>query len=94
VAENGERMLTTLLVTLVTRPLLTPVAQKLCWCEHVHSQAERVLILRHYFASKSFAAVCETFSNACPDKKVPTGNDISRVPRVSEETMHNGIRIF
>jgi hypothetical protein len=36
----------------------------------VYSRAERVFILEHYFASKSFAAVREAFSNACPDKEV------------------------
>jgi hypothetical protein len=30
----------------------------------VYSRAERVFILEHYFASKSFAAVREAFSNA------------------------------
>jgi hypothetical protein len=37
----------------------------------VYSRAERVFILEHYFASKSFAAVREAFSNAYPDKEVP-----------------------
>jgi hypothetical protein len=37
----------------------------------VYSQAERVSILEHYFASKSFAAVREAFSNTYPDKEVP-----------------------
>jgi hypothetical protein len=30
-----------------------------------------VFILEHYFATKSFAAIRETFSNAYPDKEVP-----------------------
>jgi hypothetical protein len=30
----------------------------------VYSQAERVFILEHYFASKSFADIREAFSNA------------------------------
>jgi hypothetical protein len=30
-----------------------------------------VFVLEHYFASKSFAAVREAFSNAYPDKEVP-----------------------
>jgi hypothetical protein len=30
-----------------------------------------VFILEHYYASKSFAAVREAFSNARPDKEVP-----------------------
>jgi hypothetical protein len=33
-----------------------------------YSRAERVFILEHYFASKSFAAVRKAFSNAYPDK--------------------------
>jgi hypothetical protein len=37
----------------------------------VYSRAERVLILEHYFASQSFSAVREAFSNAYPDKEVP-----------------------
>jgi hypothetical protein len=37
----------------------------------VYSRAERVFILEHYFASKSFAAVREACNNANPDKEVP-----------------------
>jgi hypothetical protein len=37
----------------------------------VYSRAERVFILEHNFASKSFAAVREAFSNAYTDKEVP-----------------------
>jgi hypothetical protein len=50
----------------------------------VYSPADRVFILEHYFASKSFAAVREAFSNAYPDEEVPnkttipTHNKISR----------------
>jgi hypothetical protein len=35
----------------------------------MYSRAKRVFILKHYFTSKSFAAVRETFSNAYPDKQ-------------------------
>jgi hypothetical protein len=35
----------------------------------VYSQAEPVFIIEYYFAAKYFAAVCETFSSAYPDKK-------------------------
>jgi hypothetical protein len=38
----------------------------------VYSRAEHVFILQHYFALKSFDAVCETISNAYPDKEVPS----------------------
>jgi hypothetical protein len=41
----------------------------------VYSRAERVFILEHYFASKSFAAVPEAFNNAYPDKEVPNKTD-------------------
>jgi hypothetical protein len=36
----------------------------------VYSRAERAFVLEHYFASKSFAAFCEVFSSAYPDKEV------------------------
>jgi hypothetical protein len=45
----------------------------------VYSRAERVFILEHYFASKSFAAVREAFSNAHPDKEVPNKTTIHRL---------------
>jgi hypothetical protein len=34
------------------------------------SGAEHVLILEHNFASEFYAAVCESFSSAYPDKEV------------------------
>jgi hypothetical protein len=36
----------------------------------VYSQAERVFILEHYFASKSFVAIREAFGNLYLDKEV------------------------
>jgi hypothetical protein len=45
----------------------------------VYSRAERVFIVEHYFASKSFAAVREAFSNACPDKGPPNKTTIHRL---------------
>jgi hypothetical protein len=54
---------------LIPRPMLTPDAQKLCGCE-------RVFILEHYLASKSFAAVREPFTNAYPDKEVKNKTSI------------------
>jgi hypothetical protein len=36
----------------------------------VYSWAEHVFIVKHCFASKSFAAVREAFSNAYPDKEI------------------------
>jgi hypothetical protein len=35
----------------------------------VHSRAERMFILEHYFVSKSFAVVREAFSSAYPDSE-------------------------
>jgi hypothetical protein len=45
----------------------------------VYSQAERLFILEHYVASKSFAAVREALSNAYPDKEVPYKTTVHRV---------------
>jgi hypothetical protein len=45
----------------------------------VYSRAERVFILEHYFASKSFAAVHEAFSNAYSDREVPNKTIIHRL---------------
>jgi hypothetical protein len=45
----------------------------------VCSLAERVFILEHFFALKSFAAVHEIFSNAYPDKEVPNKTAIHRL---------------
>jgi hypothetical protein len=45
----------------------------------VYSRAERVFILGHYFASKSFVAVREAFSNAYPGKEVPNKTTIHRL---------------
>jgi hypothetical protein len=46
--------------------------RKICAGANVmYSQAERVFIFEHYFASKSFTAVREAFSNAYSDKEVP-----------------------
>jgi rRNA maturation protein Rpf1 len=45
----------------------------------VYSRAERVFILEHYFASKSFPAVREAFSSAYPDKDVPNMTTIHRL---------------
>jgi hypothetical protein len=36
----------------------------------VYLRAERVFILKHYFAWKSFGTVCEAFSNVYHDKGV------------------------
>jgi hypothetical protein len=38
----------------------------------VYSRTERVFIREYYIASKSFAAVHEEFSNAYPNKKIPS----------------------
>jgi hypothetical protein len=38
-----------------------------------------VFILEHYFAYKSFAAVCEAFSSAYPDKEIPNKTTVHRL---------------
>jgi hypothetical protein len=49
----------------------------------VYSRAERVLIVEHYFASKSFAAPREEFIKY-PDKEVPTkGNNTPNSNNIS-----------
>jgi hypothetical protein len=45
----------------------------------VYSRAERVFILEYYFASKFFATVRKTFSNAYLDKEVPNKTTIHRL---------------
>jgi hypothetical protein len=45
----------------------------------VYSRAETVSVLENYFASKSFAALRETFSTAYPDKEVPNKTTMHRV---------------
>jgi hypothetical protein len=45
----------------------------------VYSRAECVFILKNYFASKSFLAVREAFSNAHPDNEVPNKTTVHRL---------------
>jgi hypothetical protein len=45
-----------------------------------------VFILEHYFASKSFAAVREAFSNEYPDKGVPNKTTIHRLVIIFRDT--------
>jgi hypothetical protein len=59
-------------VNLVARPLLTPLVQKLCGCEHNRTCVH----LEHHFASKSFISVREAFSNAHSGKEVPNTTTI------------------
>jgi hypothetical protein len=53
----------------------------------VYSRAERVFVLEHYFASKSFAAVCEAFSNAYPDNEVPNNTIKHRLVTTFRDTV-------
>jgi hypothetical protein len=60
-----------------------PVHKMCARANVVYSLAERVFIFEHYFASKSVAALRESFGNAYTDKEVPnkrnntsTGNRI------------------
>jgi hypothetical protein len=62
-------------VTLVARPLRKSSAS----ANMVYSRAERVFILQHHFASKSFAAVREAFSCTHPDKEVSNKTAIHRL---------------
>jgi hypothetical protein len=73
-------------VTLVARPLLTPVAQSCAGVNMVYSRAEHVLIPEHYFASKSFAAVREAHNNAYRDKEVPNKTIIHRLVTTFRDT--------
>jgi hypothetical protein len=43
-------------------------------------------MLEHYFASKSFAAVLEAFSNAYPDKEVPNKTTVHRLVKNFRDT--------
>jgi hypothetical protein len=52
----------------------------------VYSRAEQVFIFEHFFASKSFAAVREAFSNAYPDKDVPNKITIHRLATKFRDT--------
>jgi hypothetical protein len=45
----------------------------------VYSRAERVFILEHYLASKSFVAVREAFTNAYRKTKVPNKTAVQRL---------------
>lgn len=72
IASHNPRRETRVKISLVARPLLTKVAQKLCRCEHWVFTSRKCVILERYFASKSFAVVREAFTNACPDNEVPT----------------------
>jgi hypothetical protein len=64
--------------TLLARPLLASVAQKLCRWENGVFRSRCMFILKHYFALKSFAAIRETFIYANRDKKVPNKTTIHR----------------
>jgi hypothetical protein len=52
--------------------------QKNCAGANMVYSRECVFILEHYFASKSFAAVREAFSNVYPDKEVPNKTTVHR----------------
>jgi hypothetical protein len=62
-------------VTLVARPLLTPVAQTLCRYEYGLFTSNTCV----HFESKSFADIREAFNNAYPDKEVPSKTTIHRL---------------
>jgi hypothetical protein len=66
-------------ITLVARPLITPVAQKLCRCEYGVFTNRTSVHYRTLLASKSFAAVREAFSNTYSDKEVQNQTTIHRL---------------
>jgi hypothetical protein len=45
----------------------------------IYLRTERVFILEHYFASKSFTSVREAFRNAYPDKEVSNKTTVHRL---------------
>jgi hypothetical protein len=45
----------------------------------MYSRTGCVFTLEHFFASKSFTAFREAFSNACPDKEAPNKIPIQRL---------------
>jgi hypothetical protein len=66
-------------VTLVAKPLFTPLSKSYAGANIVYSRAERVFVLEHCFPLKSFATVREAFSNVYPDKKVRNKTIIHRL---------------
>jgi hypothetical protein len=66
-------------VTLFDRPLPTPLVQKLCRCEQVHSWAENVFILEYHFESELFTTVYKAFSSVYPGKEVPNKTVVYRL---------------
>jgi hypothetical protein len=68
-------------VIFVARPLLTPVAQKLCSCKYGVFTSRKFIsfILEHSFASTSFAGAHEAFGNGYPDKEVQNKKTIHRL---------------
>jgi hypothetical protein len=49
----------------------------------VYAQEELVFILEYYFASKLFAAICEVFSSAYPDKEL-----LNKTIKMSPVSLH------
>jgi hypothetical protein len=63
----------------------------------VYSRAERVFIIEHNFATKSFAAVREAFSNPYPEKAAPNKTSIHQLvtkfrDRGSVTSVHRAIK--
>jgi hypothetical protein len=58
----------------------------------VHSRAESVFILQHYFASKPFSAAREAFSNTYPDKELPNKTTEHRL--VNNVSGHKNLRVY
>jgi hypothetical protein len=70
-------------VIIVARSLVTPVAQQLYGFEH-GVFTSRKGVHSHHFASKSFAAAPEAFSNAYPENEVPNKTKIRLVTKLRD----------
>jgi hypothetical protein len=56
-----------------------PFAQKLCLYGHGVFTSRTCVNLKHYFTSKSFAAVCEASKNAYPKNEIPNKKTIHQM---------------
>jgi hypothetical protein len=70
-------------VTLVARPLLTPVAQKLCRCEHYVFTSGTCAHSRKLIRVEIVCCCSEAFSSSYPDTEVP-----------NKTTMHRPVTTF
>jgi hypothetical protein len=50
-----------------------------CVTDMSFSQEQRVFIVKHYFASRSYARVADEFHREYPDSAVPNNSTITRI---------------